>query len=84
MSNRSNTELWTSRLIWTAVVGNLRPIVNRPDYEFGILEGGLPIRRRLPTCPTLLAKLYFGNAKTSDRSAAAGPVHNARRGENSS
>jgi len=23
MSNRYNTELWTSRLIWTAVVDNL-------------------------------------------------------------
>ena len=36
MSNRSNTELRTSRLIWTAVVGNLRPIDNRPVKYFQI------------------------------------------------
>src|SRR5260370_13228430 len=33
-------------------VGNLRPIGNRPVNKFRINQGGLTIRRRLPTCPT--------------------------------
>src|SRR5258708_4909015 len=44
-------------------VGNLRPIVNRPPrgVEIGP-PGGLPTRRRLPTCPTggQVLSLYSG------------------------
>src|SRR5882757_1940218 len=33
-------------------VGNLRPIGNRSVSNSGSTPGGLPIRCRLPTCPT--------------------------------
>src|SRR5258706_12618823 len=41
----------------TRIVGqvdNLRPIVNRTLQFPGIGAGGFPIRRRFPTCPTML------------------------------
>ena len=56
MSNRSNTELWTSRLIWTAVVGNLRRIDNPPVLDSEIFYG--PIANR-PQVTNLPHKNYF-------------------------
>jgi hypothetical protein len=47
-------------------VGNLRPIGNRPRLFSDSGPGGLPIRRRLPTCPTRSVMNVQTNAQWPD------------------
>src|SRR5260370_29552475 len=68
----------------TRIVGqvdNLRPIGNRPLQFSDTGPGGLPIRRRFPTCPTMLRTIaridlnvLFRQVASPEPRAAGGPA----------
>src|SRR5205807_3008615 len=69
-------------------VGNLRPIGNRPLQFSDTGAGGFPIRRRFPTCPTMLRTiaridlnvLFRQVASPESRGASASAVEDQANG----